>query len=332
MRRWGLLQAGMVAMTVLLVVTMIFDVACAQTPKKQFDLTIHGFVPAVSAHRITFGLTEFLRRDSTWLRGTLLEGSAIANLKLLQQPDQRPTAVSAAIGTVLSDQQRGKPPFKTPYEFKVIVVLNHVAPTIATLNPNIKSMADLKGKTVAIPYRKGPHEQLMNAMFEFRGIKPDEWKPVPGYFGKAKDDLLAGTIDAGWQSFTYTKKPVAGTDELMTRKDTYFINWTDEEFKYATEKLGYTIRHFKIPKTSDPRMKGDASCILDFIALYADVKLPDDVAYEIARVYHKNVKNFVKYEPSTAYYTSETIVDTGMPLDTFHPGALKYYKEAKLIK
>jgi len=69
----------------------------------------------------------------------------------------------------------------------------------------------------------------MNAMFEFRVIKPDEWKPVPGYFAKAKDDLLTGTVDAGWQSFTYTEKPVPGTDKLMTRKDTYFINWTDGE-------------------------------------------------------------------------------------------------------
>ena len=36
-------------------------------------------------------------------------------------------------------------------------------------------------------------------MFEFRVIKPDEWKPVPG------------------------------TDKLMTRIDTYFINCTDGE-------------------------------------------------------------------------------------------------------
>jgi TRAP transporter TAXI family solute receptor len=64
--------------------------------------------------------------------------------------------------------------------------------------------------------------------------------------------------------------------------------------------------------------------------LLSSTKVPDDIVYAVTKEVFENFKTFKALHPSFARLTKEEMVK-GMPIP-FHPGALRYFKEAGLTK
>ncbi len=64
--------------------------------------------------------------------------------------------------------------------------------------------------------------------------------------------------------------------------------------------------------------------------LLTSAKLPDEVAYEITKAVFANLDEFKKLHPALAELTAENMLEgNSVP---YHPGAIKYFKEAGLMK
>jgi len=67
------------------------------------------------------------------------------------------------------------------------------------------------------------------------------------------------------------------------------------------------------------------------MVMISNAKVSDDVVYRVVKAIHDNKKDLVATFPPFGLFSPEKMAKqiTGVP---FHPGALKYYKEAKVIK
>ena len=73
-----------------------------------------------------------------------------------------------------------------------------------------------------------------------------------------------------------------------------------------------------------------------YTVLYANKNLSDDAIYEMVKTIIENVDDLAAIHPSGQYFTNETTaryLEEGiMDVDRMHPGAVRYFKEAGVIK
>ena len=104
--------------------------------------------------------------------------------------------------------------------------------------------------------------------------------------------------------------------ELTMTKAMYFPQLADSTLAKLGE-FGYAPK--VMPSTSWKGQGRDLKTMVNSSAYVCDKNLPDDVVYAMTKAIVENKADLVKLDPAI----------NGLPL---HPGAVKYYKEAGLIK
>lgn len=214
-----------------------------------------------------------------------------------------------------------------------------------TLNPNIKSGADLAGKKVAmgLPGAMGLFGEF--CVFGAWGLKG---KVTPEYLGipQGATALADGLVDAYWIGSTPVKvggavKMVpnsAGQELLSTQQSKIrFISMTKEEWQRAAKAYPgltelYNNRYFVVPANSfGPGLPPqDIGANISFNTWHTLKQADQDVIYEITKVLMDHYKEFAQYQKGAAqwwgpdYFAASPFVNE----KNTHPGALKAYKEA----
>jgi len=189
----------------------------------------------------------------------------------------------------------------------------------------INTIADLKGKRVAIGPPGSGTQSIAKAVLAAYGITDADYTAYQEGFGDAKAKLQDGTIDA---SFGILGLPNAEIDELQVAvKDVKFLEITGEELKKIQEESGY--QPFTIPAGSYEWLDKDVSTVSAYAILVANTNtVSDDIAYELAKVmYEKASENT---HPQARHMTPENALlgSEGLPI---HPGAERYFKEAGIM-
>ena len=200
---------------------------------------------------------------------------------------------------------------------------------VAAEDSGIKSLKDAKGKVVNIGNPGSGNRQNAIDVFEAAGINIE--KDLKAESIKAADAprmLQDGRIDG----FFYTVGHPNGNIKEATagKRKTRIVSITDIEplvkkFPY------YSLTNIDMAQYPEATNANEKVTTVGMLATFVtSAKVPDDVVYAITKEVFENLDEFKKLHPALEGLTRETMLE-GLTAP-IHPGDLKYYKEAGLMK
>ncbi len=208
--------------------------------------------------------------------------------------------------------------------------IGHIYPEVLQIvtreRAGIESIADLKGKRIAIGPPGSGTQAATKAVLAAYGIHDGDYIAYQEGFGDAKAKLQDGTIDA---SFGLLGLPDSGINELQaTVGDVKVLEITGEELKEIEKTTGYTA--YTITAGTYEWLKHDAQTVSAFAILVANTdSVDDELAYELAKVMIEKADQ--NTHAQARHMTKENALN-GLGNLPLHPGAEKYYKEAGILK
>jgi uncharacterized protein len=201
---------------------------------------------------------------------------------------------------------------------------------VANASKNIKTVADLKGKIVNIGNPGSGQRGNAEDLFAAAGIDVNNDIKAEGMKAAESASMLQdGRIDA----FFYTvghpngsvKEAVAGATKVN------FVAVPADVVKKLTDKFSY-YADSEIPVDDYAGVANDANVPTFGVkaTLCTSANVPDDVVYAITKEVFDNFDEFKTLHPAYGTLTKESMLKgLSAPI---HPGAMKYYKEAGLLK
>ena len=293
-----------------------------------------------SAYVLGSALEDVSKKHHPWLRVSHSETPGLVyNIKKLDTDPQlkKNTFIGVTRG---SDwlAQRGLKPFDKNYPgAKLIANYNLGATWLATLNPKIKSGKDLVGKRIGL----GRTAQVIWGC-EAEWLIRLGWgiidKAKVQYVGESEapkaliDGLVYAAIIGGYiDPIVWQFIPGPPTLEFMASGRTvYHIPWGEEAVK-KTIAGGIKVVPMTLPPNTIAGQKESLEVFADPIAWVAYPEFPEDIAYEITKLIISRVSAFKDYH-ALGKLMSPQGLPFGWDREAIHPGSLKAYKEAGILK
>jgi len=286
-------------------------------------------------------LEEISKKKHPWLRISHAESPGfIFNIKKLDaEPDLKKTMIVGSGAGVSGLAAAGSKPFDKKYPpLKLLANYSLGAYWLATLDPKVNSVGDLAGKTVAL----GRAAQINWA------VQP-EWIMRYGY-GLGKDKvtlryvgtkeavaaLLDGTADAavvgGYADPLSGKMALSPqTVEFVAsgRKITH-LAWGNAAIDKAKAQ-GMKMASITIPPNTITGVAKPMEVAADTTSWMVSEEFPEDLAYETTKMIIDNLKMFGDFHATGKLMSTGGLV-YGWDVKDIHPGALRAYREAGILK
>ncbi|MBQ6874534.1 MAG: TAXI family TRAP transporter solute-binding subunit [Clostridia bacterium] len=205
--------------------------------------------------------------------------------------------------------------------FRVIGGLYAEAVQLVTMDPAIKSVADLKGKRVSIG--AAGSGVYFNAVDVLAAAGMTEKDIVPQYqsFADSADALKDKKIDA---AFIVAGAPTPAIQELCTSADAYLVPIDgDIADKLMASSPYYTT--YQIPAKTYDGQDEDVTTVTVKATLIVSASASEDDVYNITKAIFDNADAITKAHAKGAELSLENATD-GMTAP-FHAGAAKYFAE-----
>lgn len=201
---------------------------------------------------------------------------------------------------------------------------------VAAEESGIKSYADLKGKAVAVGNPgSGQRQNFIDILAEYGMTHADLGRAEDLKAAESPKMLQDGRIDA----YVYTVGNPAGQIKEGTsgRIKVRFIPVDKPKLDSLIKKFPYYVKA-KIPIAfyEQALNKEDVPTFAVKATFCTSADVPDDVVYAITKEVFDNLEEFKKLHEAYTYLTKEEMLQ-GMSAP-IHPGAMKYFKEAGLMK
>ncbi len=203
-------------------------------------------------------------------------------------------------------------------DFSVVAALYMEQVQIVTLDSSIKSVADLKGKTVSIGAKgSGVYFNALDVLGEY-GLSESDIKAEYLNFGDSADSLKDGKIDA---AFVVAGAPTPAVQDLGTGKQVYLVSIDSEHMASLLKNCPY-YKEYTIAKDvyNTPE---DVTTVAVAAVVIAKNDVSDAAIYNFVSAIFDNIDSIghaKKSELSLEFASSMT----GVP---YHPGAAKYFAE-----
>ncbi len=233
------------------------------------------------------------------------------------------------LGTVQSDVMHyawnGSRSFETEgaiTSFRTVAGLYAEAVQLVTVNPEIKSVADLKGKKVSIGAPgSGVYFNAMDVLAA-AGIAETDITPQYQNFDESADALKDGKIDA---AFIVAGAPTPAITELsMTNANTRIvpIDGAIAE-KLMKDNTFYSV--YKIPAETYKGQAEEIATVTVKATLIVDANASEDAVYNLTAAIFDNIEA-ISAEHAKGKELSLENATEGLTVP-FHAGAAKYFKE-----
>ena len=192
---------------------------------------------------------------------------------------------------------------------------------LITMDPNIKSVADLAGKSVSIGAPgSGVYFNAMDVLTA-AGLTENDIKPQYQSFADSTDALKDGKIDA---AFIVAGAPTAAITELCTTNDAYLVPIDGAVAdKLMADCPFYTS--YSIPAGTYNGQDADVTTVTVKATLIVSASASDDDVYNLTKAIFDNV-DAIAAENGKGKELSVENATSGMSAP-FHAGAAKYYAE-----
>lgn len=206
-------------------------------------------------------------------------------------------------------------------DFRVLGALYAETVQIVTCDPNLTSVADLKGKNVCVgDVGSGTYYNTIDVLAAY-DMTIDDIKPIYQSFGDSAESLKDGKIDA---AFLCAGAPTTAVTDLATSKPVYLISIDDEHMdKILTDCPWYAA--LTIPAGTYSGFDQDTTTITVKATLICSADLDEDVAYTIVSTIYEGAADITALHAKGAELSLEFATD-GIAVP-FHAGAAKYFEE-----
>ena len=282
-----------------------------------------------------FALADIINEHSTWLRASPVETTGTFENNLLSRlPENQQLSVFAQDPGNFYNSRAGIVQYEDKGEYLSYAIAKEFQywAGMFTLDPDIKTWEDLKGKRVNLFYQGSTLATVYELTMKLHGVTDESLWTYFG-FGKGKDALLDGTIDATGTIATTGPifsifAPNPATEEILAARPLYNVPLLPEDQAKIQQGQYIPFTFGTLPQSMDSRMTSDW---LGFYAttFYAgDRNLPDDIAYEVARLmYEYGAQEGPAYHAAAKGWTKDTLYQADVERRFFHPGALKFWDE-----
>jgi len=209
-------------------------------------------------------------------------------------------------GKQMRDMRALLPMYETPF---------HVA---ALRSTGITSMQQLDKKRVGVGPKGGPAELIFRGLVERLGIAPVIVNGTPFEMGKL---ALEGKIDAFWFG---AGLPLGPMEHMAKTQPTVIFGLTDDESALIRKRFPY-LAPYVIPANIYAGQTAPVRTVAVWNFVIAHKSVPEATAYWFVKAVLDNPQKIAKAHPAAnATVTKNATANTFM---TFHPGAVRYYRE-----
>jgi uncharacterized protein len=195
---------------------------------------------------------------------------------------------------------------------------------VATAESGIKTLADLKGKSLSVGAPKSGTELNSRAILAAAGMTYKDLGKVEYLpFAESVDLMKNRQLNATLQS---AGLGVASLKDLSTSTDITVVSVP----KATVDKIGPPFVAVTIPANTYTGQDKDVPTAAVINYLVTSSAVSDDLAYQMTKLVYESLPELANSHAAGKEIKLETAA-TGSPVP-LHPGAIRYYKEKGLIK
>ena len=227
------------------------------------------------------------------------------------------------------------PPFSKSIAIRMVAPANAGPMCFVKLaNAPIQSVADFKGKRIAIGAEGSGMEQHIHTIFGVLGISLDSFTPVHMNFADGADALVAGKIDVQF----HPPIPNKVLTELSERADIRVIPYGAGQMDKILAQVPF-YRPVTVGKNAFRGVVEDVTQVGVINVIVTHERVPDRIVHDLAKTLAANLTTLPQMNP-----LFNGLQDLFVPLRTqgaaafefggveLHPGAVKAYQEAGWLK
>ena len=207
--------------------------------------------------------------------------------------------------------------------FSVAAALYMEQVQIVTMNPDIKSVSDLKGKTVSVGALGSGVYFNAQDVFAAYDMTLDDISPVYQSFGDSAESLKDKKIDA---AFIVAGAPTTAITDLSTSGQVYLVAIDDEHVDKLIAASPYYSAYTVTADTYG--MPEDVQTVAVAAVVLVRDDVSDDAVYTFVSTIFNNIDAIAEQHGKGAELNVEFAANmTSVP---YHPGAAKYFAEQGL--
>lgn len=202
--------------------------------------------------------------------------------------------------------------------FSVVAALYMEQVQIVTLNPDIKTVEDLRGKSVSIGASgSGVYFNALDVLGVY-GMTEADIKPVYQSFGDSAESLKDGKIDA---AFIVAGAPTTAITDLSTGSQVYLVSIDDDHIGQLIEKSPYYTAYTVSADTYG--MPEDCQTVAVGAVVLARDDVSEDAIYAFVSTIFENAAD-IQHGKAEELDLEFAASITDVP---YHAGAAKYFAE-----
>ena len=204
--------------------------------------------------------------------------------------------------------------------FSIVAPLYMEQVQIVTLNPDIKTVADLKGKAVSIGAAgSGVYFNAIDVLGAY-GLTEDDIKPTYQSFGDSAEALQDGQIDA---AFVVAGAPTTAITSLAASKSVYLVSLDDEHIDALIEASPFYSK--AVIPADTYGMPEDATTVAVSAVVIASNDVADVDVYNFLCGIYENLDDLAKVHDKANELSLEFASSfVGVP---YHAGAVQYFAD-----
>lgn len=247
-------------------------------------------------------------------------GAGIANVRGIQE-GKAEIGLANSIST--ADAMAGRAPFNKPHDdvCNVASLYPQYFQFVVLADAGIKTIADLKGKSITTQQRGNTGEVITKHFLEANGLKYEDVKvSFVGYTDSVNQMKDGHAVAFGLN----TQAPAGAVMDLAAAREIKMFDQAEIYDKMV--KLNPSYKLITLPKGTYAKQDKDLQVIGFFTHVVVSCKLPADQVFAMTKAIADNTKMLATVAKDIgSLKPAGMAADVGVP---FHPGAAKYYKEA----
>ena len=253
-------------------------------------------------------------------------GGSVENMKILGKKQAALATTSADVLYEAFHDFKNSKHFKSKVDVRALFNMYDQPHHLITLaKSNVKSVMDVKGKRVVVGSPGSGTEVKTKMVLESLGITYKDFTPEYLSFTEGTEALQDNTVAAVFLGVSY---PAPAVVSLALTNPIRLIPFSDSEINTIIKAYSFLSKAIIPAKTYKGQDKDiQTVSVQTLVVCLAD--LPDEVAYNIVKTVFEHKKELDQIHSSFKETTLKNAPSTVIPL---HPGAIKYFKEKKVLK
>ncbi len=322
----------------LIVVLAALPFAAACAPKEpaapaapeRVDILIGGSGPGGAFYPLSCGVMTVINEHVSGVRATAIAVGATANFRQMLQGGEMAIALHE-ISFAEGAYRGGTEQFPDPNpQLRWLVTCHGNWSFFITLDPDIKTLYDVEGKSIAVGGPESADPPIAYSIFSSLGMEKDvDYKAVLLDGHEAVDAMIDGRVDA---VFTTGGKSCPAVAEVDAAKTVYFLGFPEDKWDAIMADLeagGIGQQLGTIQADLYNGLDEDYDTLVSLCALFTVESQSEDLIYEVTKAVWENQETIILAHPAGAEWSLDN-VKQGMRIP-IHPGALRYYQEIGVL-